>query len=145
MVCRYARVGGGAVGSTPQPSDCTCASGGSGICGDRIRTLAGVNSRGTGEMDMALSAYLTLAGQKQGPINGSVTEKGRENSILVHSYENLITSPRDAASGLATGKRVHQPITVTKEMDRSSVLLWNALVNNENLTSWVLKIWTPTQ
>lgn len=94
---------------------------------------------------MALSAYLTLVGQKQGPINGSVTEKGRENSILVHSYENSITIPRDPASGLPTGKRVHQPITLTKEMDHSSVPLWNALVNNENLTTWVLKIWTPTQ
>ncbi len=30
-------------------------------------------------------------------------------------------------------------------MDHSSVLLWNALVKNETLTSWVLKIWTPTQ
>jgi type VI secretion system secreted protein Hcp len=94
---------------------------------------------------MALSAYLTLVGQKQGAINGSVTDRGRENSILVHSYNNMISSPRDAVSGLPTGKRVHQPITITKEMDRSSVLLWSALVSNETLTTWVLKVWTPTQ
>jgi type VI secretion system secreted protein Hcp len=93
---------------------------------------------------MALSAYLTLVGQKQGAINGSVTEKAHENSILVHSYDNLVTSPRDQTSGLPTGKRVHQPITITKELDRSSVPLWNALVTNENMTTWQLKFWLTT-
>ena len=88
---------------------------------------------------MALNAFLTLAGQKTGAINGSVTQKGRENSILVHAFDLQIISPRDAASGLPTGKRQHQPLTILKEIDQSSPLLWNALVNNENLTTWVLK------
>jgi type VI secretion system secreted protein Hcp len=88
---------------------------------------------------MALNAYLTLKGQQQGSINGSVTEKGRENSILVHAYNEGITSPRDPASGLPTGKRQHTPIVIVKEIDRSSPLLRNALVNNENLTAWQLK------
>jgi type VI secretion system secreted protein Hcp len=90
---------------------------------------------------MALNAYLTLAGQKQGQINGSVTQKGRENSILVHSFNNQITSPRDPATGLPTGKKQHQPISILKEIDKSSPLLWNALVNNENLTTWILRFW----
>jgi len=34
-----------------------------------------------------------------------------------------IVSPRDAASGQATGKRSHSPITITKEIDKSSPLL----------------------
>jgi len=91
---------------------------------------------------MALNAYLTVVGQKQGQIVGSVTQKGREKSILVHAFESQITSPRDAASGLATGKRQHQPIRILKEIDKSSPLLWNALVSNENLTSCVLKFFT---
>jgi type VI secretion system secreted protein Hcp len=88
---------------------------------------------------MALNAFLTLAGQKTGAINGSVTEKGRENSILVHAFDVQITSPRDPASGLATGKRQHQPLTILKQIDKSSPLLWNVLVTNENLTTWVLR------
>lgn len=92
---------------------------------------------------MALNAYLTLKGQKQGTINGSVTQKGRENTILVHAYSNQILSPRDAASGLPTGKRQHNPIVIVKDVDKSSPLLWNALVNNENLTTWELKFWSP--
>ena len=34
------------------------------------------------------------------------------------SYE--VKSPRDAASGLATGRRMHKPITFTKEWDRTA-------------------------
>jgi type VI secretion system secreted protein Hcp len=93
---------------------------------------------------MASNAYLTLKGQKQGTISGSVTQKGLEGSILVHSFSNSVTSPRDPASGLATGKRMHQPLTILKELDKSSPLLWNALVNNETLTSWQLAVWAPT-
>lgn len=90
---------------------------------------------------MTYNAYLTLVGQKQGAINGSVTEKGRENSILVHAFTNQIISPRDPASGLPSGKRQHQPLVIVKEIDKSSPALWSALVNNENLTTWVLRFW----
>jgi type VI secretion system secreted protein Hcp len=93
---------------------------------------------------MALNGYLTLAGQKQGAINGGVTQKGREGTVAVHAFNVQIISPRDAASGLPTGKRQHQPITILKEVDKSTPLLWNALVNNENLTSWVLKFYATS-
>ena len=92
---------------------------------------------------MALSPYLYLKGQKQGEIKGSVTQKGRENSILVIAVSHDVVSPRDAASGLPTGKRMHKPFVITKELDKSSPLLYNALVNNENISSWSLKFWTP--
>jgi hypothetical protein len=36
------------------------------------------------------------------------------------SFEQEIVSPRDAASGLPTGKRMHKPFVITKELDRSS-------------------------
>ena len=91
---------------------------------------------------MALNAYLTLKGQKQGQIKGGVTQKGRENQILVHAVHHDIVSPRDAASGLPTGKRMHKPFIITKEVDKSSPLLCNALVNNENLTEFTLNFWS---
>ena len=93
---------------------------------------------------MALSAYLTLVGKKQGAIKGGVTQKGREGSILVHAFDVAITSPRDPASGLATGKRQHQPIVIRKGIDKSSPRLWAALVTNEILTTWILKFWAPS-
>lgn len=90
---------------------------------------------------MALNAYLTVKGQKQGGIRGSVTQKGREGSIQVHSFSNEVLSPRDPASGLPTGKRMHKPLIILKEVDKSSPLLWNVLVQNENLTEWTLDFW----
>ena len=33
---------------------------------------------------------------------------------------SAIVSPRDSASGLPTGKRMHKPFVITKELDRSS-------------------------
>lgn len=91
---------------------------------------------------MPLSAFLTLKGQKQGDIQGAVTQKGKEGTILIHGFENEISSPRDAATGLPTGKRQHEPIVIIKEIDKSSPKLWSALVTNEALTQWVLNVWT---
>ena len=92
---------------------------------------------------MALQAYLNLKGQRQGEIKGSVTQKGREGKIAVIAVSHEIISPRDPASGLPTGKRMHKPFVVTKELDKSSPLLYNALVNNENIPDWQLQFWTP--
>src|SRR5690349_7262262 len=94
---------------------------------------------------MALNAYLKLKGQKQGDIKGGVTQKGREGMILVHAFNHQITSPRDPASGQATGKRQHGALTITKEIDKSTPLLFNALVNNENLTRCELKCFAPNR
>jgi type VI secretion system secreted protein Hcp len=93
---------------------------------------------------MALNAYLTLTGAKQGDIKGSVTQKGRENSIMIFAASHAIISPRDAASGLPSGKRMHKPFVVTKEVDVSTPLLYTALVNNEQITKWQLNFWRPS-
>jgi len=39
------------------------------------------------------------------------------------SFDQEIVSPRDAASGLPTGKRMHKPFVITKELDKSSPML----------------------
>ena len=93
---------------------------------------------------MALNAYLKLKGQTQGDIKGSVTQKGREDKIMVIAVNHEIISPRDAASGLPTGKRQHKPLVITKELDKSSPLLYNVLVNNESLTEFELQFWQPS-
>ena len=92
---------------------------------------------------MALNAFLTVTGQKQGAIEGGVTQKGREKTILVHGFEAQITSPRDVGSGAATGKRQHQPIRIVKEIDKASPRLWQALITNEVLSNCVVKFFSP--
>ena len=93
---------------------------------------------------MALNAYLRLKGQTTGEIRGSVAQKGLEGRIMVIAANHEIVSPRDPASGLPTGKRTHKPFVITKELDRSSPLLYSVLVNNENITEWELQFWQPT-
>jgi type VI secretion system secreted protein Hcp len=90
---------------------------------------------------MALNAYLKIKGQKQGDIKGSATVKGREGRIVVIACSHDVVSARDPASGQATGKRQHHPLLITKELDKSSVPLRQALVMNENLTLWDLQFW----
>jgi hypothetical protein len=58
----------------------------------------------------------------------ATTKKGydyyqAQSSFSVSAADNSVTevkSPRDAASGMATGKRMHKPMTITKEYDKSS-------------------------
>lgn len=94
---------------------------------------------------MALNAYLRLTGETQGDIKGSVTQAGREDSIMVIAFSHEVESPRSASSGLATGKRQHKPLTITKEIDKSTPLLMNALTDNENLSEVILQFWQPSR
>ena len=93
---------------------------------------------------MALGAYLTLVAARQGPIRGSVTQKGRENKIQIIGVSHEIVCPRDPASGRPTGKRMHKPLVVTKQLDRSSPLLHQALTTNENIVEAKIEFWTPS-
>lgn len=105
--------------------------------------VAGVTLAPLSEADAALNAYLKLKGQKQGDIKGSVTQKGREGRISVIAVSHTILSPRDPASGLPTGKRMHKPLVITKQLDRSTPLLNSALVNNENLPEALFSVFEP--
>jgi type VI secretion system secreted protein Hcp len=93
---------------------------------------------------MALNAYLKIKAETQGDIKGSVTQKGREDSIMVIAVNHEIISPRDEATGGPTGKRRHRPLVITKELDKSSPLLQSILVNNENVKEFELKFWAPS-
>ena len=90
---------------------------------------------------MALNAFLSLKGQIQGNIIGSVIQKGREGKIMVIAVSHEVNSPRDPASGLPTGYRQHSPLIITKELDQSTPLLYTALKNNEKMTTFELQFW----
>ena len=92
---------------------------------------------------MAMLTYAYLKGQKVGQIKGSVTQKGREDSIAVIAVSHSIVSPRDPQSGLPTGQRMHKPFVFTKELDKSTPILYQVLTTNENLVEATFKFWTP--
>jgi len=89
---------------------------------------------------MALNAYLRVVGTKQGEIKGSVTQKGREGRIAVIALEHEFLSPRDARTGMASGQRQHNPLTIRKEMDRASIGLRTMLIGNETAKDWELQL-----
>lgn len=93
---------------------------------------------------MALNSYLSITGKQQGLIKGSVTQKGREGKIMVIAAEHGVSSPRDAATGQSTGRRVHSPFVITKELDASSPCLYTALAASEGFSSWELQFWAPS-
>jgi type VI secretion system secreted protein Hcp len=76
---------------------------------------------------------MTIEGQKQGVISG-------KGGILGSRFSHGMKSPRDAASGLASGKRQHSPVTYTKALGSSSPQLFSALATNEVLKSVVVSV-----
>lgn len=85
--------------------------------------------------------HMTINAATQGLIEGSVAAAGKEETIRVIGIEHEVVSPRDAASGLPTGKRQHSPVKITKRIDRSTPLLYTALVNNENLPDVTIRFY----
>jgi type VI secretion system secreted protein Hcp len=73
----------------------------------------------------SVAGTMAITGKKQGSFG----------PIILSGVSHEIVSPRDAASGLPTGKRQHKPITIVKEWGASTPLLLNALTTNESLTS----------
>ena len=94
--------------------------------------------------------FMSIEGSTQGAITegayskdsiGNSFQDGHEGEAVVKGFEHNITIPRDPLSGQPSGQRVHNPMIVTKLFDKSSPLLYNALVNGETLTKVELKMW----
>ena len=90
---------------------------------------------------MGQPAYLSLKGQSVGKVEGSITETTheRKGKIGVISVSHEIVAPRDPATGHPTGRRLHKPLVITKELDKASPLLYQLLCKNENVTEWELQ------
>ena len=84
---------------------------------------------------MPMPGYLTLSGQHQGKIEGGCTIQGHEGAILVQGVNHTIEIPKSIQTGLPTGRRIHGPLTITKEIDKSSPKLFQALTSGEQLSS----------
>jgi len=74
--------------------------------------------------------YVDIDGTKQGRFK-SETQKGIP--VLKLLYE--VKSPRDLATGQASGKRQHTPICFTKELGANSPQIFQATTTNEVLKS----------
>ncbi len=93
---------------------------------------------------MALNAFLKIVGKKSGEVHGSVTQKGREGRIMVIAADHSIVAPSDPQAGVATGKRMHHPFSITKESDKSSPILYNMLNTSEVISDWILQFFAQS-
>ena len=92
---------------------------------------------------MAQTVHLFLKANGS-DIKGESTQAsmGRADSIECVEFTSEVKSAREAASGLATGRRHHEPIIVRKRIDKASPLLAKALVENQTVDG-VFKFYRP--
>jgi type VI secretion system secreted protein Hcp len=75
-----------------------------------------------------------------GTFSASATATGlipavQGQTIPITAFAEGVVIPTDPGTGLVTGRREHKPITITKEIDKSSPLLYQVCVNGEVLKS----------
>jgi type VI secretion system secreted protein Hcp len=89
-----------------------------------------------------VTLYFTAVGKKQGAFKGDgLKAKGHENQMLALTFDYGIVSPRDIATGQASGKRQHKPVTITKEWGASTPQFLVATATNEQLTKVLMEFW----
>ncbi len=84
---------------------------------------------------MAYEFYVSIRGKKQGEFKGESPRERHQQKIAAIRFQYEVRSPRDLATGQASGKRQHSPIIITKEWGAASPQIFQALVTNELLDS----------
>jgi len=80
-----------------------------------------------------LEMYWKCEGTKTGQMKGSVDIKGFEDTMRVYGISWGVATNVDQQSGQATGKRLHEPLIITKPVDKATPLLLNAMCSHENI------------
>lgn len=88
---------------------------------------------------MPIPLHLWLKDSSGSDIRGSSQVEGREGSIEVLSFTHGMISPADGVTGKLLGNRMHWPLMVEKEIDRSSPVLYMALSRCHTLKSAEIK------
>jgi type VI secretion system secreted protein Hcp len=89
----------------------------------------------------AVNAFIKITADKQGVLKGEASSETHKDKMEVLSFSYGVVSPRDVASGQATGKRQHQPIRIIKEWGAATPQLFQALVTNERLPSVTIEFY----
>jgi type VI secretion system secreted protein Hcp len=93
---------------------------------------------------MALDAAIKVQGSVQTTFAHQNSIKSRAGFSIVTKTKHAVTSPRDAASGLASGKRQHEPFECTLLLDSSVVNFYQAICTNEVLKTVTIQYYQTT-
>lgn len=80
-------------------------------------------------------AYVKIDG-----IDGEVTRTGAKGWIALNEFTQEVKSPRDVASGQATGRRQYAPVIIRKRIDKASTLLAKAIATNQTIPSMTVEL-----
>ncbi|ATA25813.1 Hcp1 family type VI secretion system effector [Brenneria goodwinii] len=90
---------------------------------------------------MSTPAHLWLTNENGSPIVGGCLMPTRLGSIELRSVSHNVTIPVDPNMGKLTGTRVHAPITIQKEFDQTTPVLFRALCQGRTLKSATIKMY----
>lgn len=89
---------------------------------------------------MAYQAHVSIKGKKQGQFKGEgIQDKRKDKWSPVLTFDMGVQSPRDIATGQASGKRQWSPVRIVKEWGPSSPQLLAACSTNEVLPEVVFE------
>lgn len=92
--------------------------------------------RKAGSTDQAAATSGAGAGKTTASSTGE--EKAATNKSMTNSA--MIQSPRDVATGQASGKRMHKPLVIVKEVDKASPKLYQACASGKHFPSAVVDV-----
>ncbi len=84
--------------------------------------------------------FMTVVGKMQGQFVG----ENNTNRIEVTGFEMEVNSPRELASGQASGKRLHLPVMFQKATGPASIQFYKAIATNEQLTTVTFEVYKPS-
>jgi len=82
---------------------------------------------------MTREFYVSIEGTIQGKFKGEGKQETHQDKLVGLHFTYEVQSPRDRTTGMATGKRQHSPIVITKAWGSATPQLFQALINNEIL------------
>ncbi|GAA5146763.1 hypothetical protein GCM10023340_18140 [Nocardioides marinquilinus] len=107
--------------------------------GGGAQALTSVPAAASAAGSGALSGQCT--GEQQGVIKGGSNRKGRVGTYEISKVTHGLTVPTDPSSGQPTGRRQHEPLAFTMNVDSSTTQLIAAEITNENLKTCAFSFW----
>jgi type VI secretion system secreted protein Hcp len=88
-----------------------------------------------------MMAYLDLQLQTSGKVKGDSTTHtlGRKDLIEVWAYYQETVAPRDASTGMATGRRIQKAARIMTPVGTASAILFQGLCGNETVVKAIFR------
>lgn len=99
----------------------------------KLATMGSADGRTVPPVDVSGAAAIHMSITGETAIQGSCEAEMREGTIVVAGLAHQVYLPYDSDTGQVTGARKHEPLSVLKGIDKSSPLLYQALVNGSTL------------